>query len=252
MSPRISFRPAFDKLALKEMDSATLVFAIEDALDEKASADRILRSAMEVAALAHVDQFRKNGITANRDPYIVHPLRNVLRLIRYGCTDIEVLAATALHDTVEDQPASVIRLLSGESPAHADPLKLRRDADRLIARDFGERIAHIVAAVTNPVDMDTSGDGPRSYQSHVIAAITDPSVFLVKFSDYVDNAGSVKYLEKGSQARLLGKYEPLVDSFRQAALSFGDTLGLPTSGLEAIAERITLIEKDFLTLHSEE
>ena len=63
-----------------------------------------LRLAMEVATLAHLDQFRKNGIKSDEDPYIVHPLRNVLRLLRYGCSDVEILSATALHDTVEDRP----------------------------------------------------------------------------------------------------------------------------------------------------
>ncbi len=55
------------------MDAATLVFAIESAVDELAIPGETLRLAMEVATLAHLDQFRKNGIKSDEDPYIVHP-----------------------------------------------------------------------------------------------------------------------------------------------------------------------------------
>ena len=152
MSNSDPIRSAFDQLPLKEMDAATLVFAIESAVDELAISGETLRLAMEVATLAHLDQFRKNGIKSDEDPYIVHPLRNVLRLLRYGCSDVEILSATALHDTVEDRPHAVIALLGGQTADDMSASEAQERASTLIASRFGHRISELVEAVTNPID----------------------------------------------------------------------------------------------------
>lgn len=243
MSHSDPIRSAFDQLPLKEMDAATLVFAIESAVDEMALPGETLRLAMEVATLAHLDQFRKNGIKSDEDPYIVHPLRNVLRLLRYGCSDVEILSATALHDTVEDRPHAVIALLGGRTADDMSASEAQERASTLIASHFGHRISELVEAVTNPIDYPH--DNTTGYQDHVIRAIADPAVFLVKFSDFVDNAGSVKYLSETDRLRLVTKYEPLVEHFKRASLALANALQLPPAGLNAIAQHIATIEGDF-------
>ena len=244
MSNSDPIRSAFDQLPLKEMDAATLVFAIESAVDELAISGETLRLAMEVATLAHLDQFRKNGIKSDEDPYIVHPLRNVLRLLRYGCSDVEILSATALHDTVEDRPHAVIALLGGQTADDMSASEAQERASTLIASRFGHRISELVEAVTNPIDYPRDNT-TAGYQDHVIRAIADPAVFLVKFSDFVDNAGSVKYLSETDRLRLVTKYEPLVEHFKRTSLALGNGLHLPPSGLDAIAKHIATIEGDF-------
>ncbi|MET3959627.1 hypothetical protein ABIE52_006493 [Rhodococcus sp. OAS809] len=244
MSNSDPIRSAFDQLPLKEMDAATLVFAIESAVDELAISGETLRLAMEVATLAHLDQFRKNGIKSDEDPYIVHPLRNVLRLLRYGCSDVEILSATALHDTVEDRPHAVIALLGGQTADDMSASEAQERASTLIASRFGHRISELVEAVTNPIDYPCDNT-TAGYQDHVIRAIADPAVFLVKFSDFVDNAGSVKYLSETVRLRLVTKYEPLVEHFKRTSLALGNGLHLPPSGLDAIAKHIATIERDF-------
>ena len=244
MSNSDPIRSAFDQLPLKEMDAATLVFAIESAVDELAISGETLRLAMEVATLAHLDQFRKNGIKSDEDPYIVHPLRNVLRLLRYGCSDVEILSATALHDTVEDRPHAVIALLGGQTADDMSASEAQERASTLIASRFGHRISELVEAVTNPIDYPCDNT-TAGYQDHVIRAIADPAVFLVKFSDFVDNAGSVKYLSQTDRLRLVTKYEPLVEHFKRTSLALGNGLHLPPSGLDAIAKHIATIERDF-------
>lgn len=89
---------------LKDMDSAALVLAIMHEIDADHVDRAQLHNAMELATAAHMSQKRLGRAAYPVDPYIVHPLRNVLRLIRLGCADTDVLSATALHDTVEDQP----------------------------------------------------------------------------------------------------------------------------------------------------
>ncbi|QOS62452.1 HD domain-containing protein [Rhodococcus qingshengii] len=244
MSNSDPIRSAFDQLPLKEMDAATLVFAIESAVDELAIPGETLRLAMEVATLAHLDQFRKNGIKSDEDPYIVHPLRNVLRLLRYGCSDVEILSATALHDTVEDRPHAVIALLGGQTADDMSASEAQERASTLIASRFGHRISELVEAVTNPIDYPCDNT-TAGYQDHVIRAIADPAVFLVKLSDFVDNAGSVKYLSETDRLRLVTKYEPLVEHFKRTSLALGNGLHLPPSGLDAIAKHIATIERDF-------
>lgn len=244
MSNSDPIRSAFDQLPLKEMDAATLVFAIESAVHELAIPGETLRLAMEVATLAHLDQFRKNGIKSDEDPYIVHPLRNVLRLLRYGCSDVEILSATALHDTVEDRPHAVIALLGGQTADDMSASEAQERASTLIASRFGHRISELVEAVTNPIDYPCDNT-TAGYQDHVIRAIADPAVFLVKFSDFVDNAGSVKYLNGTDRLRLVTKYEPLVEHFKRTSLALGNGLHLPPSGLDAIAKHIATIEGDF-------
>lgn len=224
---------AFDTLALKEMDPATLTLAVLDAVDEKSIAGGTLRRAMNVAALAHLDQNRNNGIKNPQDPYIVHPLRNVLRLLRYGCVDIDVLSAAALHDTVEDQPLAVIELLTGQPISEQGKSLLQQLASQAIAESFGTNIAKIVAAVTNPII--ERGASAADYRRHVVAAISDPAVFLVKFSDFVDNAGSVQHLNEPSRSRLSSKYAPLVNDFRTAARRLDKTLSLLQQGRDDIA-----------------
>lgn len=244
MSNSDPIRSAFDQLPLKDMDAATLVFAIESAVHELAIPGETLRLAMEVATLAHLDQFRKNGIKSDEDPYIVHPLRNVLRLLRYGCSDVEILSATALHDTVEDRPHAVIALLGGQTADDMSASEAQERASTLIASRFGHRISELVEAVTNPIDYPCDNT-TAGYQDHVIRAIADPAVFLVKFSDFVDNAGSVKYLNGTDRLRLVTKYEPLVEHFKRTSLALGNALHLPPSGLDAIAKHIATIEGDF-------
>lgn len=244
MSNSDPIRSAFDQLPLKDMDAATLVFAIESAVHELAIPGETLRLAMEVATLAHLDQFRKNGIKSDEDPYIVHPLRNVLRLLRYGCSDVEILSATALHDTVEDRPHAVIALLGGQTADDMSASEAQERASTLIASRFGHRISELVEAVTNPIDYPCDNT-TAGYQDHVIRAIADPAVFLVKFSDFVDNAGSVKYLSETDRLRLVTKYEPLVEHFKRTSLALGNGLHLPPSGLDAIAKHIATIEGDF-------
>ncbi|PBC38391.1 hypothetical protein CJ178_29200 [Rhodococcus sp. ACPA4] len=241
MHDTTSISHTFDAIALKEMDPALLALAVLEAAERASISVEALQQAMNVAALAHIDQNRKNGIKNPEDPYIVHPLRNVLRLLRYGCVDADVLAATALHDTVEDQPRAVIELLSGHPTSEEDKSLLQQLASQAISNTFGSRVANIVAAVTNPIN-DSQDGNTVSYQDHVVAAIEDPAVFLVKFSDFVDNAGSVKHLGEPTRTRLSAKYAPLVRYFRTGASTLGNQLNLPQSGLDDITHHLDELE----------
>src|SRR5947209_16547239 len=95
----------------------------------KSGADRgdlaLLLKALAFAAHKHRDQRRKD---AEASPYINHPIALADVLVNEGgVTDIEVLCAALLHDTVED---------TATTPAE-------------LADVFGPRVSRIVAEVTD-------------------------------------------------------------------------------------------------------
>jgi (p)ppGpp synthase/HD superfamily hydrolase len=81
------------------------------------------RAALEFAAARHGGQRRE----ADRAPFILHPLEVAHLLHGRGCAD-GVVAAGVLHDTVEDAHVTLEEL----------------------AAHFGERVAALVGAVTEP------------------------------------------------------------------------------------------------------
>ncbi|MBY3794523.1 HD domain-containing protein [Rhodococcus fascians] len=223
------------------MDSAALVFAIMHEID----ADRVDRTqlcnAMELATAAHMSQKRIGRAAYPVDPYIVHPLRNVLRLVRLGCTDTDVLSATALHDTVEDQPRALVSILDESRLTEGSNEQAALD---LITEHFNTETSRLVAAVTNPSTdaVLSKAENNAAYAEHVADVIKDPKVFLVKFADFVDNAGSVEYLEdEAKRAKLAAKYAPVVEVFVAALRVNRGLLGLHTSGLEAVDARLSAL-----------
>ncbi|CCQ15651.1 putative uncharacterized protein [Rhodococcus sp. AW25M09] len=224
---------------LRDMDSAALVFAIMHEIDTDHVDPAQLRNALELATAAHLSQKRIGRAAYPVDPYIVHPLRNVLRLIRLGCTDTDVLAATALHDTVEDQPREIVSILN-ESRLTDGPNQ--QAALDLITEHFNTETSRLVAAVTNPPTdgVLSKAEKNAAYAAHVAEVIKDPKVFLVKFADFVDNAGSVKYLDDDAKrTKLAAKYAPVVEVFITALNVNRSLLGLNQSGLDAIDARLT-------------
>jgi GTP diphosphokinase / guanosine-3',5'-bis(diphosphate) 3'-diphosphatase len=84
-----------------------------------------LLQALKFAADKHRDQRRKG---AHQPPYINHPIEVVEQLVRVGkVSDINILLAAALHDTVEDTDTTFEE----------------------IETMFGKRVSEIVAEVTD-------------------------------------------------------------------------------------------------------
>ena len=89
------------------------------------STSLLVKRALDRAAVWHRDQLRKYpGVAV---PYVSHLAGVTIVLARHGFDD-EVIAAGALHDAVEDTAATLAE----------------------IAADFGERVAELVAAVSEP------------------------------------------------------------------------------------------------------
>lgn len=127
--------------------------------------------AIVFATRAHAGQVRKG--TAK--PYIVHPLE-ALSIVATMTEDQEMLAAAVLHDVVEDTSTTA----------------------EDIRREFGDRVATLVAADTN---YKNSNDTWRSRKQAAIDRLTIASFDskVVAMGDKLSNlrAISIDYREKG-------------------------------------------------------
>ena len=124
----------------------------------------LLLKALAFAAHKHRDQRRKD---AEASPYINHPIALADVLMNEGAvTDVEVLCAALLHDTVEDTATTHEELVDA----------------------FGSRIARIVAEVTDDKRLPKA-ERKRLQVEH--AAAISPEAKLVKLADKICNLRDV-------------------------------------------------------------
>lgn len=118
-----------------------------------------LANACYFAALEHTQQRRKD---AAKSPYINHPLQVVQLLTQAGVTDVEILMAGVLHDTVEDTGTTL------------KELEVR----------FGARVAQMVADVSD--DKSLPKEVRKQLQIEHVATAS-PGAQLVKLADKYSN-----------------------------------------------------------------
>jgi guanosine-3',5'-bis(diphosphate) 3'-pyrophosphohydrolase len=124
----------------------------------------LLLRALAFAAHKHRDQRRKD---AQASPYINHPIALADVLVNEGAvTDVEVISAALLHDTVEDTATT--------------PEELEKA--------FGPRIARIVAEVTDDKAL-AKAERKRLQVEH--AASISREAKLVKLADKICNLRDV-------------------------------------------------------------
>ena len=127
-------------------------FAIEIAGLAEADRER-LGLALDLAARLHAADRRQ------REPYLNHLLRVAIRIsCYYRVSDPDVIGAALLHDSVEDHAAE----LSGGAGRPA--------ALAALAAQFGDRVADLVSAVTNP-EPEPGRDRHEQYREHVRASL---------------------------------------------------------------------------------
>jgi guanosine-3',5'-bis(diphosphate) 3'-pyrophosphohydrolase len=120
----------------------------------------LLLKALAFAAHKHRDQRRKDP---DASPYINHPIALADVLVNEGgVSDVEVLCAALLHDTVEDTATT-----------HEE-----------IVDAFGPRVARIVAEVTDDKTLSKS-ERKRLQVEH--ATRLSPEAKLVKLADKICN-----------------------------------------------------------------
>ncbi|WP_426501917.1 HD domain-containing protein [Dactylosporangium sp. McL0621] len=159
-----------------------------------------LAAALRLASELHRDDRRV------REPYVNHLLRVSIRIMHhYEVSDVDVIAAAVLHDTAEDHPDE----LAGHPGATSE------QAVAALAGRFGDRVAGLVAAVTNPV-YDPSFDKYEQYREHVRASLErEPWARVIKVSDFTDNGVGVIHTTGPKVERSATKYRPMVPVLRE-------------------------------------
>jgi (p)ppGpp synthase/HD superfamily hydrolase len=204
---------------LKDMDSALLtVTLLHDA--STLGLREEMESAISFAAYFHSGQTRMNRANLPRTPYIEHPLRNTIRLIRWGVTERDILLASVFHDVPEDAAALVVAHANVDDAG--DPTEA---ALRWVGAMYGAGVESIVRAVTNPPRNPGRPEQMRAdYLQHIRAHVLgNVEPLLVKASDLSDNAGSLHHhlptARPESLRRRAEKYLPVLGEVRAALLT---------------------------------
>ncbi len=214
----MSDRPFFGDLPLHDVTSEFSEDGLRQRLSYEISQSgwddetrELLRQAEEIAIEAHQDDDR--GI----HPYSTHFLRVTIRIIspaHLGVkNDSDLLIAALLHDTVEDRKKFYVGFI--DKP---EDVTYKDHAIRVIAELFGERVAGLVRAVTNPDIPSHITDREERYElyrKHVREVLTtDEPAGIIKLSDFIDNCGGLAHNESPELAlKLAGKYLPLIPDF---------------------------------------
>lgn len=219
-------------LPLKFMDTfdlrTELVRNLHDCVENGmavADATRV-ETASRLAAFAHRGQLRKWRDGNEHTPYIEHPLRVALRLMRWGAHDADLLCAALLHDVVEDSAELVATTLAARNLVEHTERETSHPqihAALSVIGTYGPNVADIVLEVTN------LPDGSETYLEKIQRITNNRDAVLVKLSDMVDNAGSLIH-QRGhvSEAfidRRVVKYTPALAMLVDASRQRGDDLG---------------------------
>ena len=158
-----------------------------------------MKRALRLAARLHASDRRQ------REPYVNHLLRVALRImVHYSVREPAVICAGLFHDSVEDH--------AGDLSAAGRP-----GAFALLIAAYGERVAELVAAVTNPVYTSES-DADGQYREHVKDSLAAcPWARVIKLSDFTDNGVGLIHTTGEKALRLARKYAPLVPALADLA-----------------------------------
>lgn len=222
---------------LKELSAEDLAETVESEAYSMGMDMKKIESSIALASELHANQKRGpryfKGEYKHTSPYIEHPLRNALRLMRLGVEDDNLIAATILHDTVEDGAQEYAQNHLGKE---LDEVTARKELESHIRKEYGDETGDYVMAVTNEyvpkkkIQAMTLEQRHKDYREHVEENIKhSPGAYMVKISDFIDNATGLYHndlpgQEKGTLKRAK-KYLPVVDIF----IKHMEKLDLPVS-----------------------
>ncbi len=102
----------------------------------------LTQKAVAFASLRHKGERRDDNV-----PYIIHPLAAGKTLILLGVHNDPILAATIMHDVVENKRASMdeIKRIFGDDVAHLVDIQTKRDGEK--PEDYYARVASEVGGI---------------------------------------------------------------------------------------------------------
>lgn len=240
-----------NRLALKELDSAALVLVLQQEINnnpEAFNAHQVF-NALNIATYLHRNTSpRMQRANYPRTPYIEHPLRNTIRLLRMGCLSETVIIATILHDVLEDCADEILTdFLGVRDISHVTENERRILALSFLTEEFGKGVMDIVLAVSNDILPKNTPveEKNRRYVEHVAAAILEPNVFCVKYTDVVDNATGLYHnvVDGGDNSGIVRraiKYLAVIEAFENVFDSVKDRLPINEDAKEDVLATLML------------
>lgn len=151
--------------------------------------------ALIMRAAAHAFDLHRDQLRASGEPYIVHPL-GVAEILIGMKMDAESVAASLLHDSIEDTSATSASLESL----------------------FGPGVALMVDGVTKIADLSAKNktlQEAESIRKMLFAMVKDIRVILIKLADKLNNMRTLTFLapdrQKSIAQECLDIYAPLAD-----------------------------------------
>ncbi|MBP3958318.1 bifunctional (p)ppGpp synthetase/guanosine-3',5'-bis(diphosphate) 3'-pyrophosphohydrolase [Gemmata sp. G18] len=141
--------------------------------------------ALGFATCAHHQQKRKY----TGEPYVNH-CSSVARIVAEYTSDEAVIAAAILHDVLEDTEVTESELRNV----------------------FGERVAALVAEVTDPIVEGNRAVRKQAAREHL--ARSSPEGATIKLADLIDNTSSIVAHDKGFARTYLGEKGILLEVLR--------------------------------------
>lgn len=240
-----------NRLALKELDSAALILVLQREIQnnpESFNAHQVF-NAVDLATYLHRNANpRMRRANYPRTPYIEHPLRNTIRLLRMGCLSETVIIATVLHDVLEDCADEILTDFMGVRDISQVTEQERRSlALSFLTEEFGKAVTDIVLAVSNDILPEgiKVAEKNRRYVDHVAQAIVNPDVFCVKYTDIVDNATGLYHnvVQDGDNSGIVRraiKYVAVIEAFEKVFDSVRDALPINEDAKEDVLATLML------------
>lgn len=235
---------------LKEMNTVELSHLVMDAAKEHKMDTQTVHEAITLASILHGNQIRGMRGKMKNLPYIEHPLRNAARLIRMGVKDQNVIVATVLHDTVEDGSMEFVKRFH-DSNVKSEP-EAREVLRKHIDQRYGKDVLDLVDGVTNDYvptrqSQQMSPEQKRKvYFDHVSEVIQkDSRVALVKVTDFIDNAASLRHQNtpdrKEKTKKQAAKYLPVVPVFQKVFASDEMKNHMSDEGIKEVQKHLKTI-----------
>lgn len=240
-----------NRLALKELDSAALVLVLQSEImenPESFNASNVFESVNMATYLHRNSTPRMQRANLPRTPYIEHPLRNTIRLLRAGCWSEKVIVATILHDVLEDCADEILTELLGYTDiSHLSEEDKRKLALGFLVSEFGSEVGRLILAVSNrilPVGISAT-EKNTIYVAHLAEEIEDPDVYCIKYVDIVDNATGLyhnvsKDGDNSGIVRRATKYLLVIEVFERLFESVKDRLPINEDEKEDILATLML------------
>ncbi|MEX0994733.1 MAG: RelA/SpoT family protein, partial [Balneolaceae bacterium] len=183
----------FHDLELKKpqrKDLSSLLELCHEHLDQ--TDDELISRAFKLCYFSHQGETRASG-----EPFYLHPLEVAKIVASDLAIDDESVAASLLHDTVEDTEVNL------------------DDIRRL----FGETVAHLIDGVTKITGVFQSRHTKQAetFMKMLLSMAEDIRVVLIKFADRLHNMRTIQHLPKNKQMKIATEtmelYAPLAHRF---------------------------------------